>query len=516
MKILFVDHAFHAKTRSSDFFHDIVARSFSVDRVFLDPTDTEAMAALTDGHQHDLVILWQMDFLAPIFLGRGMRTVVVPMYDGSSLMPDLHWLWASQASFINFSRRLHERILRLGGSSLLVKYFLPPVAEPDRARFEDGLRVLLWQRRPEHGIHLNLIERLFGDQLKSVHIHDAPDDPTLDTASYTARGKAGYELTVSKWFPTRAGFESLLAAHNTILCPRLSEGIGMVMLEGLARGMLVVANDAPTHDEYISNWINGVLIDPVRSQQANFQTAAAMGAMAWKTAELGYEQWRAKEAEVATFLDSVPEPVMPAEIDVAAFAGPLVRSYVKGCEDYKTWLQAHVTLIGQMSRYKLHGKLDDAGVFHPEGVAVAGGGPKTGGQDLHWLSQNRFSVADLCSGPYRLVGTVRQVDETAWVEGQSLVLGFRFDPHLGVTERLRISYRLPTSLLDRMSYCIALNDHTLKIGALEADSGWLECDVPPHAAKVNNVLHLQLGEVCFAFAGSQPVSLGIQHIEFVP
>ena len=54
-----------------------------------------------------MIVLWQMDFLAPLFLARGLRTVVIPMYDGSSQMPDLHFLIMGYPDVISY-RRLAE------------------------------------------------------------------------------------------------------------------------------------------------------------------------------------------------------------------------------------------------------------------------------------------------------------------------------------------------------------------------------------------------------------------------
>ena len=107
---------------------------------------------------------WQMDYLAPIYLALGCRVVVIPMYDGSSTLPDVHWLWSKQARFVNFSRRLHWNIERCGAQSMLVRYFPKPRRGMEKRSFE-RLNVLLWQRRPEHGINLHLAENLLGSQM---------------------------------------------------------------------------------------------------------------------------------------------------------------------------------------------------------------------------------------------------------------------------------------------------------------------------------------------------------------
>lgn len=514
MKILFVDHSFHGKTRSSDFFVEILARHFEVERLYIDPLDHDAMQALAAVENVDLAVLWQMDFLAPILLARGVRTLVVPMYDGSAPMPDLHWLWASQARFINFSRRLHDRIQYLGGKSLLVKYYLPPVPEAERANFEGSLRVLLWQRRPEHGVNLALIERMFGAQAKSIHIHDAPDDPEVDSAPYLLRQHSGYDLTVSTWFPDRTGFQKLLAAHNVLIAPRRAEGIGMVMLEGLSRGMLVLAADAATHDEYISNWINGVLFHPNGVGTTNFDSAAALGEMAWRSVADGFPRWQSREHDIVAFVREIPKPEVASGVEVAEFGRALVRAYTGGVDSYRTYLLSNARLIERMSGRTLVGALDANGHFDPFARTTAGPQAWLRRPELPWLDQNRFGPFDVASDRFRISGGARTIDDCAWIVGQSLVLGFRFDPHLGATQRLRLRYRLPP-VDGGLTYCISLNGNTLGIGEFVDADGCLECDIPPQAAKRDNQLQLQLGAAHFVFGAAEPVSLGICTLEFM-
>ena len=308
MKILFIDHAFHKQTRSSDFFINILRDFFEVDVVYIDQTDYAGMIALQGSDNVDLVMLWQMDFLAPIFLARGLRTVVIPMYDGSSELPDLHWIWAKHARFLNFSRCLHERVRRLGATSLYVKYFVPAKQESSLPMFDGGLRVFLWQRRPELGINLGMIETLIGHQLTAVHIHDVPDDPELDTSKYLRRSLDGYRLTVSKWFDERSAYEKVLAHSNVFIGPRQAEGIGLGFIEAMARGMLVVLTDHPTHNEYVANWMNGVLFNVDHVDFTNFDSSAQVARLGWQTVREGHQRWLDSLPNLVAFLQSTSMP----------------------------------------------------------------------------------------------------------------------------------------------------------------------------------------------------------------
>jgi Glycosyl transferases group 1 len=512
MKILFVDHSFHSKTRSSHFFVDLLAARFDVQLLYIDPADREAMVKLAAASQFDLIVLWQMDFLAPLMLARGVPTVVVPMFDGSSLMPDLHWLWMRQARVVNFARRLHDRVGYLGCKSKLVKFYLPAVVERKRAQF-DGLKVMLWQRRPEEGINLGMVERLFGSQLDAVHIHDAPDNPKFDTANYLRPGLGSYELTVTRWFENRSGFDDLLSRHNVLIAPRRAEGIGMVMLEGLARGMLVVASDAPTHDEYISNWINGVLFNPDYVEFANFSHAPEIGEMAWRSSVEGHARWQAGELDLVDFVVQTPKPEPVTDIDLNALGRSLVRSYLAGLDVYRSFLLTNVGLIERMSGQSFLGKVDEAGRFNPDGEPVVRDVMRR--RELPWLDQNRLSTKDLAVSRHIIEGSTRELEGHAWMLGQSLTLGFRLDPQLGATQRLRLHYALPPNTELGVSYCIVLNGNTLGIAALTEYNGCVELAVPSHAMKRENFLQITVDSSRFAFGLGEPVSLGIKRLEFI-
>jgi len=289
--LLFVDHAFHTSTASSQFFIDLLKRRYDVTIVHIAPPSNMPAETLELAAGVDVVVVWQMDYIAPVFLALGVPTVVVPMYDGSGSMPDLHWLWSSRAQFVNFSFTLHHRIAGLGNRSVLARYFTEPVPEAQRARFDDGLNAFFWQRRPEHGINAPALLRLLDGQIDSMHVHNAPDDADLDMRPYKVASSANCKITQSNWFPTAEGYHEALSRANVFIAPRRAEGIGMALLEAMGRGMLVIATDEPTHNEYIANWVNGILYDPDATPSIVIHGAETMGAMAYETARLGRQQW---------------------------------------------------------------------------------------------------------------------------------------------------------------------------------------------------------------------------------
>ncbi|GAP38672.1 glycosyltransferase [Piscinibacter sakaiensis] len=516
-KLLFVDHAFHRTTRSSEFFVRILRRFFEVEILDIEPEEDATPLPDLSRLDHDLVVLWQMDYLAPAFIARGMRVVVVPMYDGSSSLPDVHWVWARQARFLCFSRRLHHRIERAGGRALRLRYYKPARAGAEHRAF-DRLRVFLWQRRPEHGLNLALVERLFGSQLESVHVHDSADDRSLDTSPYLARQSPQYRLTRSSWFKNGKSYEDLLTQHNVFIAPRRSEGIGMGFLEAMAHGMLVVANADSTHDEYISNWVSGLLIDPDRSGPVHvLDQAPRIAHMAWKTCEIGYDEWMASIPGMIDFIRATPAPSLGPGLDAQALAEQLTKAYYAGIGAYVDFLLGNgrtlARLLGRDARavrFGGDGQLlaDQAQPRPASGLGYGSALP----DEPPWLEQNRFR-ADVPGSDRYLASRHLKLDRrAAWLNGDGASFVFRMDPRHGSATTLALRYLAhPEGTAAR--YLLILNDTTVGEGRLEGPGGELLHRLDGLAPRIDNVLRLQLMPPDPASAGLRP-AVGIAEFAF--
>lgn len=401
--MLFIDHAFHRKTRSADFFIDVVRQGFEVEVYYLSPEARVDLDVLAAAAEVDIVLLWQLDFLAPAFLAMGKPTVVIPMFDGSGGLPDLHWLFASRARFFNFSLRLNERIRMLGGKTLLLRYFPEAVAESDLPRF-DRLDAFFWQRRPDHGVHYNYLSRVVGPELDSFHLHNAPD--IMDSYRPVHPADGAYRFTESTWFEKRADYETLLASCNVFIAPRAAEGIGMALLEAMSRGMLVLAHDAPTNNEYISNGLNGLLFNKdIDHPPLQFRhDAPRIARMAWQTVVDGHLQWLEQKSAILEWIDAA-EPCPALDIDLKAFFSDLWYSFYGSMAEYDLFLRRHLGTFERLSPLPFEAMLDLVG----EASGRPGG--LTSVRD-HCLDEN--GLLDLTFANDRFVGLGWSSTEPGW------------------------------------------------------------------------------------------------------
>jgi len=360
-KALFVDHMYHKKTRSADFFVDVLRNSFDIELYYLEPDNRPDAGVLSAAAGADIVILWQMDFLAPVFSAMGKPVVVAPMFDGSGNMPDLHWMFAHKARFFNFSIALNERIRMAGCQTMLLRYFPEPVEESHLPRF-DKLNAFFWQRRPDHGLDFNLVDTMLGDEIDNLHLHNAPDVPG-DFHVTLPKGRQ-YKLTQSTWFKDKAGYANCLAKANVFIAPRVAEGIGMALLEAMAAGKLVLAHDAPTNNEYILNWFNGILFDKsVASPTRVRDQAARIARAAWRTSVEGRKQWLASHPAVIDWVMQAETPP-PIDMDHRSFFESLWSSYYASPGEYVSCLTRHLALLAQLTDLPLNKLLDAIGEAH--------------------------------------------------------------------------------------------------------------------------------------------------------
>jgi hypothetical protein len=267
-RCLFINHKFHAKTRSSDFFYGILKSNFEIDVLGIDPQDLSSISQLIKVKikNYDLIVLWQLDFLYVEMRRLTVPVVVVPMYDACGGFGDVHFRNLRGALAINFSLDLHLRCLAEGVTSIHWKYYPPITGDFDErrnSRCESALgnRVFFWYRNRQQ-TSLRDVWNLFPpNKVDSLHLHVALDDGSRLSGEERSLLSSYKDREVSEWFTSHNHYLAALSKCNIFVTPRRWEGIGFSMLEAAGLGLCVVAWDYPTHNEYIVNWKTGILFD---------------------------------------------------------------------------------------------------------------------------------------------------------------------------------------------------------------------------------------------------------------
>lgn len=276
MNILFVDHVCHKKTRSADFFLEILRARHTVDCHYYDayydcriPQDKIAAA--------DLIIFWE--FLPGRFkiAVNGKPCLFVPMYDnewGSK------WQWRriarSGMSVLSFCDALTRHAISCGVKNILtVHYAMDPSSFPQTTG--DPRKALYWDRG---NFEESTIRALF-----------EPD--ALD------------ELVVQREFLPPEEYAAFLDRFGVYIAPRAKEGIGMAFLEQIARGKCVVSHDDATMNEYIADGQTGIIRNFNAPQKRI--SAAVIQAIRDKVrgyADKLYARWRQEQGDILPFCEA--------------------------------------------------------------------------------------------------------------------------------------------------------------------------------------------------------------------
>ena len=231
MRLLFIDHECHKKTRSTEFFLEILRRSFRIEELYY--SQHYRTGAESEMSGHDGAVIWEFPVSRKRFYFPGKVNVFVPMYDNEWAS---FWQWKriawSGMGVISFCDKVSVHARRCGVKNILdVRYFPDPAAFPQAQG--DLKRVFLWERGE---IDRATAERLFPPS--QGYVFDVKKaDEFLDRDAYLER----------------------LSKCGIVIAPRRKEGIGMAFLEAMAMGKCVVANNDATMNEYIKDGETGIL-----------------------------------------------------------------------------------------------------------------------------------------------------------------------------------------------------------------------------------------------------------------
>jgi glycosyltransferase involved in cell wall biosynthesis len=304
--LAFIDHSFHKKTKTAQFFTNLLSKYYEV-KILWDDSWKNGSSNVIEyvfDHNFDTVIFWQNFYYTNKILKKlnNNNIIIIPMYDGVPHDNNLFWYPYRHFKILNFSRTLHTQLKNLGISSFHVQYYPEPKQSGSDSNGFSTLNGFFWQRRCE--ITWDLIRKLIcNNDFNKFHIHYAIDPPGFTKILPTDDEMVNYHITTSEWFPNNDDYIKLLHDTNVYFAPRPYEGIGMSFLEAMALGNCVVAPNNPTMNEYITNGYNGYLYDLKNPLPLNFSNAQQIAQNAKNSIKEGYDKWLNCENNLIEFIN---------------------------------------------------------------------------------------------------------------------------------------------------------------------------------------------------------------------
>ncbi len=298
-KIVYVGHSYHNKTKSTAFLIDYLREFYEVE-VILDESwrgNGELYPDLSFIDDSYLAVLFFQNLPNENLLKniKNENIVFFPMYDGVGHDYD-YWGGLHALKIINFSKTLHEKLIKWGFESIAVQYF------PESQTFIPGKKdeVFFWQRLTK--MNIDVIEKLFGDEKIEMHIHKAID-PNQEFKQPNDEQENKFKITYSDWFETREEMWDLIKQKGIYIAPRELEGIGMSFLEAMAMGKAVIAVDNPTMNEYIKHGENGYLFNLKNPKKIDLSNIEKVQKNAYNFMREGFINWGKERKHIIEFIE---------------------------------------------------------------------------------------------------------------------------------------------------------------------------------------------------------------------
>ncbi len=295
-KCLFIDHKYHSTTSSTRFLVEMLSDNYVVEVLYLEDFSELSLEKILHTSA-DLYVVFQYDFLAPFLLSNGKKALIVPMYDGTGEMPPIHWLAMRDGFFLNFSEVLHKTHVGLGLNSSYTRYYPNPDEYPKyNSNSGQNNSLFFWERQPISGLSVDWLAYQLNSQPyspKKIHIHQSPDPgqyvkrhPSLLSDIFPGR-----EITSSSWYQSKKEFLQNLSKFGIYIAPRCAEGIGFSFIDAMACGMVVLAHDKPTMNEYVINEKNGIIFN---NNLPDFRVLdlEKLRAESMRVFKAGYNNWK--------------------------------------------------------------------------------------------------------------------------------------------------------------------------------------------------------------------------------
>lgn len=333
-KLLYIGHAYHNKTKSTQFIREMFTEKYEVTQFDFDPyIDKFDKFKKLSNKKFDVIVLFQI--MPSIYKLKKYikckQIVFFPMYDGTPSIKSPIWNEYKNCIIINFSKTLHDKCKKVGLASFYIQYFPKPA---EILSMGQEKKVFLWQRTNQ--ITIQTVEKTLGiNNIEQLYLHNAPDPSFKFVKPY---GKWKEKSIISKWFETKEQMNKYLQECAIYYAPRRYEGIGMSFLEAMAVGRCIIAPNYPTMNEYITNGINGYLYNYKHPKKIKIRNVREIQENTIKFIADGYKKWEQDKHQILDWI----------EADAKEHSNQLKQSlnlYI--CEPKKKQIKITITLISK-------------------------------------------------------------------------------------------------------------------------------------------------------------------------
>ncbi len=307
--LAFVDHSFHKKSHSGDFLRELLSTEFEIHDYWDYSSEGGPTVSPDDINKHEYVFYLQV--LSPFQELREIHIPIIwaPMYDSVKF----RWLyWKTISLFpikiISFSQHLTEWCSKFDLDMYTAQYYMPP----SDYRAPTGNHFFFWYRGD---VSFDDIKGFINPDQVDRFVYRSNPDPTKKALKISEEDIKKYKVEIiESSFMPQEDYVKLLNQATIFIAPRKKEGIGMSFIEALSRGQCVIGWNTPTLNEYITDTVDGYLIDeagPKKYLDVSPQKLAVIRRNCEERYHQGHEIWDAHKKEIVSFLLEPHRPAAP-------------------------------------------------------------------------------------------------------------------------------------------------------------------------------------------------------------
>lgn len=326
-KLAFIDYWHHELTRSGDFLRDILSKEFEITNFWWKP---KTKFPIDELQQFDHIFFFHVMFPYQAMKRLIQKKILwAPMYDAlifkNNFERKIFWRQISLLGIkiLEFSKKVSESINKENIEILKVQYFIK-TEKNDEYKKTNKIKIFFWDR--------GQIE--FKDWIKLFN----PDDideiiyyPVVDPSRKIKNSLYEYKnvkiKVLKKNFLPKHEYLELMKSCHVFIAPRKKEGIGMSIVEALARGMYIVGYNDSTMNEYITNEKIGYLFDNNTNKIA-IRNILNEYEFRLSNSELNYSKWLLQEHKITPFFNQENQYNNKKKIDYFLFYDDL-KFYLK-------------------------------------------------------------------------------------------------------------------------------------------------------------------------------------------
>ena len=298
IKLVFLDHNYHFKTRSSDFLRNIFKSQFLIKDFWVDKRllFNEEFFLYENYYFHQ--ILPPLKILKRL---KGKNLMWAPMYDSPHYPIGFSSLLWKIINFYNikvlsFSNKLSNLMNESNVNFIDLRYYKKSVIK--KTKKKKKINILFWFRNDLQ------VEDWIG-------LFNPSTVNKIDLFSHKDQKKPNIPISIknkfkinhlTKSFTKSNFFLKTLDKNDIFIAPRRIEGIGMGLVEALAQGKYVVGNNESTMNEYIKNKKIGLLISSNQKFQISFLNKYSN--YRFRINNTFYRKWKNDKFRILSFFNS--------------------------------------------------------------------------------------------------------------------------------------------------------------------------------------------------------------------